>query len=67
MVEGNNNSNSTDAQQPSTAVSSDVAPPSSPEPAAPEVVVAPNFDYVEFGEKPLGVIQIDYDIKTGKE
>lgn len=50
-----------------TPTGSDVSPASVPDIAAPEIAVAPDFDYVEMGENPVGVIQIDYEIKTGKE
>ncbi len=47
-----------------------LGPSSAPDtPAASDIIVAPDFDWVEMGETPegTGTIQIDYEIKTGRE
>ena len=57
-----------DSAQPqsSTPTASDSGAAPAPEtPAAPEIIVAPDFDYVEMGESPQGTIEIEFEIKAG--
>jgi hypothetical protein len=61
------NANTPDSAEPqsSTPSASDSGAVSAPEtPAAPEIIVAPDFDYVEMGESPEGTIEIEFEIKT---
>lgn len=68
MVENSNTPESSEPQS-SAPTDSDTGPASSiPEtPAATDIVVAPDFDWVEMGEDPAGSIQVDFEIKTGLE
>ncbi len=67
----NENENTPPSSEPqsSAPAGSDTSPTSSiPEtPATSEIIVAPDFDWVEMGEDPAGSIQIDFEINTGLE
>lgn len=69
MIDNDKTPDSTEPQA-STPTGSDTGPSSAPDtPAASDIIVAPDFDWVEMGETPegTGTIQIDYEIKTGRE
>lgn len=68
MIKDANTQDSSEPQ-PSTPTGSDTGPATSiPEtPASSNIVVAPDFGYVEMGEPPLETIEIDFEVKTGLE
>lgn len=67
MEENSDTSNPCESQS-TTPTAPEIVPVSVPEtPVAPDIVVAPDFDYVEMGENPAGSIEIEFEIKTGLE